>query len=82
MLIYAYRYKDFIPDPSTSYRNFHENSIPATMMPRGFPAWTTRLRVQRPSQVGCCQSDQGLKVQGMGMQSLSGSCVEDGRKGD
>jgi len=34
-----------------------------------FTFWTTRLRVQRPSQVGCCQSDHGLKVQGMGMQS-------------
>ena len=33
-------------------------------------ACTTRLRVHRPSQVGCCHSLQGLKVQGIGMQSL------------
>mmetsp|Transcript_130679 Transcript_130679/g.310002 ORF Transcript_130679/g.310002 Transcript_130679/m.310002 type:complete len:234 (-) Transcript_130679:767-1468(-) len=34
-----------------------------------FTFCTTRLRVHRPSQVGCCHSLQGLKVQGIGMQS-------------
>mmetsp|Transcript_18465 Transcript_18465/g.43202 ORF Transcript_18465/g.43202 Transcript_18465/m.43202 type:complete len:324 (-) Transcript_18465:281-1252(-) len=37
-----------------------------------FTSLTIRLRLQRPSHVGCCQSDHGLKMHGIGMQSWHG----------